>query len=79
MFRNHFNLYIGWGLKYDELNPSQPSRIESECAQEFRETADPTVEAEHAFEEAQRMMSPESMSEEYMSTYEDYDEGEDED
>jgi hypothetical protein len=48
MFRNHFNLYIGWGQKYELFNPSQPPLPENEFPQDFIEKNDPTVELENA-------------------------------
>jgi hypothetical protein len=48
IFRNYFNLYVGWGQKYESFNPSQPPLPESEFPHEFIERNDPTVEHENA-------------------------------
>jgi hypothetical protein len=60
-------LYVGWGQKYEQFNPSQPSLPQTEYAQEFIEKTDPTVELENAAEEARRAATAEFTSEEYTS------------
>ncbi|CAF0967686.1 unnamed protein product [Adineta steineri] len=67
---NYFNLYIGWGQKYEQFNPSHPSVPETEYSQELIEKNDPSVE----FEEAQRIAALELTSEEYTSDEEENEE-----
>ena len=62
-------MYIGWGHKYEQFNPSQPALPQTEVTQVFIEKTDPSVEAEKAFEVAQRAVMSESTSEE--STHEE--------
>ena len=71
-FRNYYNLYIGWGQKYEQFNPSQPPLPEMEYAHEFLEIDDPSVELEKAREEAQRAYVAEFTSDE--EEQEDYEE-----
>ena len=73
-FRNYFNLYVGWGQKYEQFNPSQPPLPEAEFTQEFIEKNDPSVEHENAVEEARRVDASEFTSEEYTSEEEDNEE-----
>jgi hypothetical protein len=73
-FRKFFNLYVGWGQKYEQFNPSQPPLPEVEYPEEFIETNDPTVELENAVEEARRAAALEFTSEEYTSEEEDNEE-----
>ncbi|CAF3455909.1 unnamed protein product [Rotaria socialis] len=68
---NFFNLYVGWGQKYEQFSPSQTSLPKVEFAKEFIEKNDPTVEVENAIEQAQRETASESMSDEYMSADDD--------
>ncbi len=74
IFRNFFNLYLGWGQNYEQFNPSQPPLPEVEFPEEFIETNDPTVELENAVEEARRTAALEFTSEEYTSEEEDNEE-----
>lgn len=50
-FRNHFNLYIGWGQKNDSFHPPIPVRMEKEYSIDLIEVNDPTVEQEKKFEQ----------------------------
>lgn len=50
-FRQHLNLYIGWGQKYEAFQPSFPSRFETEYPFELIEATDPSVELEKRAEE----------------------------
>ena len=72
MSRNYYNLYIGWGEKYEKFNPSQPPLPETEFPHNFIEKTDPNVELETAFQEAQRVAALELNSEE--GEDEDYEE-----
>ncbi|CAF3191347.1 unnamed protein product [Rotaria sp. Silwood2] len=72
--RNYFNLYIGWGQKYEQFNPSQPPLPEIELKKQFIEQNDPTVELEKAMEEAQREAASDLTSVEYTSEEEDNEE-----
>ncbi len=69
IFRNYFNLYVGWGQKYEQFNPPQPPRPEIEFPKKFIEKNDPTVELENEIEEIRRAAASEFTSEE-----EDYEE-----
>ncbi|CAF3687927.1 unnamed protein product [Rotaria sp. Silwood1] len=70
---NYFNLYVGWGQKYEQFNPSQPSLPENELKKQFIEQNDPTVEFEKAMEEAQRETALDLTSEEFTNEEEDDD------
>ncbi|CAF1118791.1 unnamed protein product [Rotaria sordida] len=72
--RNYFNLYVGWGQKYEQFNPSQPSPPEIELKKQFIEQNDPTVELEKAMEEVQHEAASDLMSEEYATEEEDNEE-----
>ncbi|CAF1015598.1 unnamed protein product [Adineta ricciae] len=67
--KKYFNLYIGWGHKYEQFNPSQPALPQTEVTQVFIEKMDPSVEVEKAFEVAKRAVMSELTSEE--STHEE--------
>jgi hypothetical protein len=69
IFRNYFNLYVGWGQKYEQFNPSQLPLPEIEFPKKFIEKNDPTVELENEIEEIRRAAASEFTSEE-----EDYEE-----
>ena len=53
-FRQHFNLYIGWGQKNESFHPRIPLELEKEYPFDVIEINDPTVEQEKRFEEARR-------------------------
>jgi hypothetical protein len=74
IFRNFFNLYVGWGQKYEQFNPSQPPPPEREYTQEFIEKNDPTVEMEKLIEDAQRAAAAATTDEDFTSEEENYEE-----
>jgi hypothetical protein len=71
IFRNYYNLYVGWGQKYEQFNPSQPPLPEIEYAQQFIEKADPPVELENLLEEARRATATAELTSEEDEDYEE--------
>lgn len=73
--RNFYNVYVGWGQKYEKHQPYLPPIPEREYAESFLEKNDPSVELENARRAVTTDQTPTTSSDDDDDeTFEDLDE-----